>query len=94
MKNTVAVVNCSQTLTLAGPARARVGEELRELSIISDGALLIRGSRIEKTGKREEIEKLITSDDHVIDAGGRIVLPGFVDAHAHPVFAGNRADEG
>src|SRR6185437_1593447 len=29
----------------------------------------------------------------VVDAGGRIVLPGFVDAHTHPVFAGTRADE-
>jgi imidazolonepropionase len=29
----------------------------------------------------------------VLDAGGRVVAPGFVDAHAHPVFAGDRADE-
>ena len=29
----------------------------------------------------------------MVDAGGRVVLPGFVDAHTHPVFAGNRADE-
>ncbi len=30
---------------------------------------------------------------NIVDAGGRIVLPGFVDAHTHPVFAGTRADE-
>ncbi len=66
---------------------------MRELSIINDGALLVRGSRIEKTGTRSEIESLVTSDCEVIDAGRRIVLPGFVDAHAHPVFAGTRADE-
>ena len=29
----------------------------------------------------------------MVDAGGRVVMPGFVDAHTHPVFAGNRADE-
>jgi imidazolonepropionase len=33
------------------------------------------------------------SADHVIDAAGRCVLPGFVDSHSHLVFAGNRADE-
>ena len=54
---------------------------------------LSRGSRIDKAGTRSEIERLITSDCEVIDARGGIVLPGFVDAHAHPVFAGNRADE-
>jgi imidazolonepropionase len=70
-----------------------VGGELRELSIIADGAMLVHGSRIEKVGARGEIEDLITSDCEVVDAGRRIVLPGFVDAHAHPVFAGTRSDE-
>ena len=34
-----------------------------------------------------------SADTEIVDAGGRIVLPGFVDAHTHPVFAGNRAGE-
>jgi imidazolonepropionase len=89
----LAVVNCSQLVTLAGPARPRVGPELRQLSIIEDGAMLMRGERIEKAGGRTEIEPLITAEYEVIDAGGRIVLPGFVDAHTHPVFAGTRANE-
>ncbi|MDQ3473197.1 MAG: imidazolonepropionase [Acidobacteriota bacterium] len=93
MSNSLAVLNCSQILTLAGPARPRVGAEMRELSLIADGAMLVRGSRIEKVGTRSEIENLITAEYEVVDAGRRIVLPGFVDAHAHPVFAGTRADE-
>jgi imidazolonepropionase len=93
MAGTLAVVNCSQLVTLAGPRRPRVGAELRELSIIEDGAMLVRGGRVERTGARAEIERLISSDCEVIDAGRRVVAPGFVDAHAHPVFAGNRADE-
>ena len=93
MSNSLAVINCSQLVTLAGPARPRVGAELRELSIIPDGALLVRGSRIISAERRDELEKQITKDCEVLDAGGRIVLPGFVDAHAHPVFGGNRADE-
>jgi imidazolonepropionase len=36
---------------------------------------------------------LIDGETAVVDAGGRVVLPGFVDAHTHPVFAGTRVDE-
>lgn len=96
MANTLAVINCSQIVTLAGPARARVGPEMRELSIISDGAMLVADGRIEKVGTRKEIEPLIEStfvDCEIVDAGGRLVLPGFVDAHTHPVFAGTRVAE-
>jgi imidazolonepropionase len=93
MAETLAVVNCSQLVTLAGPRRPRAGAEMRELSIIEDGAMLVRGGRIERTGTRTEIETLVGADCEVFDAGRRVVVPGFVDAHAHPVFAGNRADE-
>jgi imidazolonepropionase len=55
--------------------------------------MLVRDGRIVKTGARSEIERSIDADCEVVDAGGRIVMPGFVDAHTHPVFAGNRADE-
>ncbi len=93
MTDTLAVVNCAQLVTLGGPARARVGAELSELGLVADGALLVRDGRIAAVGARQQIEPLIEKDCVVVDAGGRVVLPGFVDAHAHPVFAGTRADE-
>jgi imidazolonepropionase len=91
--NTVAVVNCSQLVTLAGPARPRVGPELRELGIIANGGMFVRDGLIERVGSRDEIETLIVSDTEVVDALGRVVLPGFVDAHTHPVFGGTRVEE-
>ena len=93
MAETLAIVNCSQLVTLAGARRARTGGELRQLAILEDGAMLVRGEYIEAVGRRREIESLINSDCEVIDAGRRVVLPGFVDAHTHPVFAGTRANE-
>jgi imidazolonepropionase len=69
---------------------------MRELSIVADGAMLVSGERIEQVGSRDEIARLIEprgADYEVIDAGGRVVMPGFVDAHTHPVFAGTRAGE-
>lgn len=89
----LAVINCSQLVTLAGATRPRVGALMRELAIIEDGVMLVQGDVIEKVGARREIEPLIDAGCEVIDADGRVVLPGFVDAHAHPVFAGTRADE-
>src|SRR5580692_6183336 len=84
-----AVVNCSELVTLAGPARPRVRKEMRELGIVRDGMLIVRDGQIDYAGPRRE------PDPHteIIDAGNRVVMPGFVDAHTHPVFAGNRADE-
>ncbi len=89
----LAVLGCSQLVTLSGPARPRTGAEMRELAMIDGGAMLIANGCIARTGTRAEIEPLIGADSTVIDAGHRIVMPGFVDAHTHPVFAGNRADE-
>jgi len=86
------IVNASQLVTLAGPARPRIGAELRDLGIVTDGAMLVSDSRIVAVGTLAEIEPQ-AKDAEVIDAGRCLVTPGFVDAHTHLVFAGNRADE-
>jgi imidazolonepropionase len=89
----LAVVNCAQLVTLAGPNRPRIRAEMGELSVIPGGAMFIRDGLIHSVGSREKIERLLSSNTVVVNARGRIVLPGFIDAHTHPVFAGNRADE-
>ncbi len=93
MPDTLAVVGCSQLVTLAGPAAPRTDVSMRELGIIPQGALFVRAGCIERVGTRAEIEPLIDAACEVVEADGRVVLPGFVDAHTHPVFAGTRADE-
>jgi len=90
---TLALLHASQLVTLAGPKRPRVGAELGDLSITPDGGMLVRDGAIVATGPSDVIEKQVSGDTEVVDATGRVVLPGFVDAHAHPVFGGNRVDE-
>ena len=90
--SSLAVLNASQLVTLSGPKRPRVGTELSALGIIRNGGMLIRDGKIERVGPSDEIEKNV-GDAEVVDAGGRVVMPGFVDAHTHLVFAGNRLDD-
>jgi imidazolonepropionase len=61
--------------------------------MISDAALLVEDGRITRTGAYAELKSEIPPQATLIDAGGRTVTPGFVDAHTHFVFAGNRAAE-
>jgi imidazolonepropionase len=68
------------------PARATRGEPL---GIVTDAAVVIDGGRVAWVGPAVEAP---AADVHV-DAGGRAVIPGFVDSHAHLVFAGDRAPE-
>src|SRR5438046_5209929 len=60
--------------------------------MIPNGGMLIRDGKIDVVGPSAEIEKK-AGDAEVIDARGKVVLPGFVDAHTHLVFAGNRLDD-
>lgn len=80
----------SQLLTLgSGPQR---GHELGRLGIISNGAVLVRGERIEAVGDSDEL-RAAYPDEPDLDAKGRVALPGFVDPHTHLVWAGDRAAE-
>ncbi len=90
--SSLAVLHASQLVTLSGPKRPRVGTELSELGIIRDGGMLVRNGKIEKVGPSDEIEKNV-GDKEIVDVGGRVVMPGFIDAHTHLVFAGNRLDD-
>jgi imidazolonepropionase len=93
MNETLAVIHCSPLLTLAGPARPRVGPEMRDLGLIDDGALIIEAGRVIGAGSTDDVRAFLPSHCEIVDANHRLVAPGFVDAHTHPVFAGNRADE-
>ena len=65
---------------------------MSDLAIVRDGGMLIVDSRIDAIGTSDQIEKKANAAE-AIDMGGRVVLPGFVDAHTHLVFAGDRLDD-
>jgi len=92
------LVNIGQLLTLrsasakSGPRRA---SDLRELGIINDGAVLCVGGKIVSVGSTKDAlrdpwlkknRKKVTE----IDCAGKVVIPGFVDSHTHPIFVSPR----
>ncbi|HEX2372591.1 MAG TPA: imidazolonepropionase [Actinomycetota bacterium] len=64
------------------------------LGLVGRGAVAAAGGRVLYAGPEAGLPELEMGPDAVtVDAAGRAVLPGFVDAHTHLVFAGDRADE-
>lgn len=86
------VHSAAQVLTVAGNAPKR-GKEQGDLGMVENGAVAMRGEQIVAVGASDEIRALAGSETRLVDARGAIVLPGFVDAHTHVVFAGDRANE-
>jgi imidazolonepropionase len=90
------VTRVSELVTLRGADGApRTGASLRELGIEKDGALAARGGRIVAAGGRDEVLRAVEPARGCVhvDAGARVVMPGFVDCHTHLVFAAYRLDE-
>lgn len=98
MNGNLIIKNAAELVTCSGFA-AKQGQEMADLKIIYDGAVLIKNGVIEATGQSGDIEKQFKkggadqSDFDMIDARGKAVLPGFVDSHTHLVFGGYRAEE-
>lgn len=93
MPRAIAVLNCGQVVTLQGLDGPRTGAGMGQVGVIPEGAILAIDGLIRAVGRRGEVEAQIPDDATVIDAEGRALLPGFVDAHTHLIFGGNRADE-
>jgi imidazolonepropionase len=85
------IYNISQLLALT-PEPQR-GSELGRLNIIENGAVLVRDGMIEAVGKADDLLHRLPASEPRLDAGGKVVLPGFVDPHTHLVWAGDRAAE-
>ena len=82
--------SATQLLTLAGgPQR---GRELGKLGILEKGAVLIRDEKIAAVGPTAEL-RASYPDEPALDASGCVVMPGFVDAHTHLIWGGDRAAE-
>jgi imidazolonepropionase len=96
MTATLLIKNASQVVTsLGASAKPLLGDDLKQFSVITDGALAVEEKRITCIGPTAEVLRKITTDNRtkVIDATGKVVLPGLIDPHTHVVFGGSREHE-
>lgn len=89
------IVNAVQMLTCASPAGPKRGAALADPGLIEDGALACLAGQIVAVGRTADVLAELDDPDaaHVINAAGKVVLPGFVDPHTHLLWAGDRAGE-
>ena len=90
----LALINIAQLITVsAGGARVKTKTQMRDIGLIENAAVLIENDKITWIGRMEELSMGSMRDTDVLDCIGKVVMPGFVDAHTHLVFAGSREDE-
>jgi imidazolonepropionase len=97
MRNvTLLIKNAKQLLILSSDKKGpRRGREMEDLGLIEEGAVAVSGKKIIMVGKTKEVLAQVKIDKKtkIINAEDKVVLPGFVDCHTHPVFGTTREEE-
>ncbi|MHA1248016.1 MAG: imidazolonepropionase [Candidatus Thorarchaeota archaeon] len=96
MQPDLLLTHIGQLATLRGHSnRPKIGEEMKELSIIEDAAIAIKNGRIAAVGTTDEVMADISGEPRLptLKFQGMFAMPGFVDSHTHLVFAGSREND-
>jgi imidazolonepropionase len=84
----------SQVLTMGGASGPRRGRDQGELGAVPGGVIATIDGRIVAVGSEADAARALRGvDADVIDVGGALIMPGFVDPHGHLLFAGSRPDD-
>jgi imidazolonepropionase len=88
------VRDCAELLTCRGPLPKR-GGALRDCGPIANGWIASLAGRIVFVGDEAEFRNEVVAEEGAvwIDGRGCVAMPGFVDAHTHLPFAGDRVAE-
>ena len=83
------MIRGARVLTLGEQPWPRRGHAVGDLSVLDRGDVLVRDVRIAAVG----VDLAVPAGCEVIEAEGRVLMPGLVDCHTHLCWAGSRIDE-
>ncbi len=92
MKIDLIIKNAKQVLTLAGSPEPRKGKEMDDLAILTGVSIAIHEGKILALDSFEKLSGQY-EPQQIIEAESKVVMPGFVDPHTHPVFVHTRENE-
>jgi imidazolonepropionase len=89
------LVTCAGTAPHQAPRQARTGRDQRSIEIVEDGAIAAEDERVLFAGRDGDLPAALVSAPgaRTIDGRSLSAVPGFVDAHTHAIFAGDRRSE-
>ena len=89
------VHDIGELATLADGPVPRIGKAAENLGVVPDGAIAVREGRFVWVGRERVLTRHVRlrKGGRRVSAEGGLVVPGFVDAHTHALFAGHRAFE-
>lgn len=94
---TILLKNANEVITLKSDLEGpRIREKMREVEIMANTSILIEGNRIAAIGPLVQIEAEfphLLAEAEVIDAEGKVIMPGLIDCHTHLVHGGTREQE-
>lgn len=86
------IIHNARLVTCASNGKPKRAAAMQDVGLIENGAIAVSGGKIAAIGKSGDILRDFTCENS-IDAGEKVVSPGFVECHTHVVFAGNRLNE-
>jgi imidazolonepropionase len=91
----LALINIRQLVSVAAHgARVKTGAAMRDLGIIENAAVMVENDTITWVGSMNDLSmSSLGGETNVLDCMERVLFPGFVDAHTHALFAGDRSRE-